>query len=116
MDYTAAVEVGCAGFATLSTVFGWLWRRSEGQRDRADGKRDEAIKEQGDAVKALGDALAAHKLYVAEHYVTQGELTKAVENLDKTMQRLLDAVNQNAKEARDGFAEIHRRIDGKADK
>lgn len=109
MDYTAIVEVGCAGFAAVSGVFGWLWQRSEGQRDKV-------IKEQGDAIKALSDALAAHKLYVAEHYVTQTELTKAVSSLERSIERLIEAVNQNSKETREGFAEIHRRIDTKADK
>lgn len=109
MDYTAVVEVGCAGFAAVSGVFGWLWQRSEGQRDKT-------IKEQGDAIKALSDALSAHKLYVAEHYVTQTELTKAVGSLERSIERLIEAVNQNSKETREGFAEIHRRIDTKADK
>ncbi|MFM0243765.1 hypothetical protein [Paraburkholderia sediminicola] len=109
MDYTAVVELGCAGFAGISGLFAYLWRRSE-------TVRDETVKKNSADIEALGKALAEHKLYVAEHYVTQSELTKAVENLDKTMQRLLDAVNLNAKETRDGFAEIHRRIDTKADK
>lgn len=60
--------------------------------------------------------LAAHKLYVAEHYVTQTELTKAVGSLERSIERLIEAVNQNSKETREGFAEIHRRIDTKADK
>lgn len=109
MDYTAVVEVGCAAFAGISGLFAYLWRRSE-------GLRDETIRKHGRDIEALGKALSDHKLHVAEHYVTQGELTKAVEALDKTMQRLIDAVNQNSKETREGFAEIHRRIDTKADK
>lgn len=109
MDYTAVVEVGCAGFAVVSGVFGWLWQRSEGQRDRT-------MQEHGEAIKAVSDALSAHKLHVAEHYVTQTELTKAVGSLERSIERLIEAVNQNSKETREGFAEIHRRIDTKADK
>lgn len=109
MDYTAVVELGCVALGGLGGLFAYLWRRSE-------GLRDETIKKHGQDIEALGKSLADHKLYVAEHYVTQGELTKAVEALDKTMQRLIDAVNQNSKETREGFAEIHRRIDTKADK
>lgn len=109
MDYTAVVELGCAGFATVSGIFGWLWQRSEGQRDKT-------IKEQGDGIKAVTDALNAYKLHVAEHYVTQTELTKAVSSLERSIERLIEAVNLNSKETREGFAEIHRRIDTKADK
>lgn len=109
MDYTAAVEVGCLALTGVGAVFAYLWRRSE-------SSRDDAIKEHTKQIEALATALANHKLYVAEHYVTQSELTKAVENLDKTMQRLFDAVTQNTKETRDGFSELHRRIDMKADK
>lgn len=109
MDYTAAVEIGCAGFAGISGLFGWLWQRSEAMRDAT-------LKKNAEDIESLSRALADHKLYVAEHYVTQGELTKAVENLDKTMQRLIDAVDRTSRETREGLSEIHRRIDGKADK
>jgi hypothetical protein len=109
MDYAAVAEVGCAGFAAVSGLLGWLWQRSESLRDRT-------IKDQGETIKEIGRALDAHKLYVAEHYVTQTELTKAVGSLERSIERLIEAVNQNSKETRDGFAEIHRRIDTKADK
>lgn len=74
------------------------------------------MQEHGEAIKAVSDALSAHKLHVAEHYVTQTELTKAVGSLERSIERLIEAVNQNSKETREGFAEIHRRIDTKADK
>jgi gas vesicle protein len=109
MDYAAIAEVGCAGFAAVSGLLGWFWQRSEAMRDRT-------IREQGDTIKDLAKALDAHKLYVAEHYVTQTELTKAVGSLERSIERLIEAVNQNSKETREGFAEIHRRIDTKADK
>ncbi len=83
---------------------------------RSIGQMDQKLKEHDEAIQKRSDELAAYKLYVAEHYVTQNELTKAIESLDKTMQRLLDAVAAGAKETREGFAEIHRRIDTKADK
>jgi hypothetical protein len=109
MDYAAVAEVGCAGFAAVSGLLGWLWQRSEALRDRT-------IKDQGETIKEIGRSLDAHKLYVAEHYVTQTELTKAVGSLERSIERLIEAVNQNSKETREGFAEIHRRIDTKADK
>lgn len=90
-------------------AFGWLVRRAVAQNDQK-------IRDLIDENKGLRTALDAHKLHVAEHYVTQNELTKAVESLDKTMQRVLDAITENAKEAREALAEIHRRIDAKADK
>jgi|GEM_PF-1599797 len=109
MDYTAVVEVGCAGFAAVSGVFAWLWQRSETARDKV-------IQEQGDAIKEVSRALEGHRLYVAEHYVTQTELTKAVGSLERSIERLIEAVNQNSKETRDGFSEMHRRIDTKQDR
>ena len=109
MDYTAVVEVGCAGFAAVSGVFAWLWQRSESARDNV-------IRDHGIAIKAVTDGLSGYKLHVAEHYVTQTELTKAVGSLEKSIERLIEAVNLNSKETREGFAEIHRRIDTKQDK
>jgi hypothetical protein len=64
----------------------------------------------------LRDQIAAQRLHVAETYVTQEGLTKALSNLDITIQRLIDAVDKNSRETRDAFSELHRRIDGKADK
>jgi uncharacterized protein YukE len=72
--------------------------------------------EQKQEVSRLKDEHSAYKLYVAEHYVTQQDLTKAVTSLERSIERLIEAVNQNAKEVRDGFSEIHKRIDQKADK
>ena len=60
--------------------------------------------------------LAKYQRHVAEHYVTQSELTKAVESLERSIQRLIEAVDRNSKDTREGLTEIHRRIDGKADK
>lgn len=109
MDFTAIAGVGGSVLGGAGMVFGWLVRRAVAQNDRRLDAHDEAL-------KAQDKALADHKLYIAEHYVTQNELTKAVESLDKTMQRLLDAVTENAKEARESFAALHVRIDKKADK
>jgi hypothetical protein len=68
-----------------------------------------------DARDALRE-LALHKLHVAETCVTKDGLEKAIASLDQTIGRLIDAVNKNAEETRLGLSEIHRRIDGKADK
>lgn len=107
MDFTTgAVSAAAAG---VFTVFGWLLKRSIGQMDQK-------FKEHGEALQEQVGALAAYKLHVAEHYVTQTELTKAVGSLERSIERLIEAVNQNSKETRDGFAEINRRIDTKADK
>ncbi|CDY79493.1 hypothetical protein BGLT_02274 [Caballeronia glathei] len=103
MDFTAVVEVGCAGFAAVSGVFGWLWQRSEAQRDKTSKEQGDAIKEQSLAIKELNKALDAHKLHIAETYVTQTELTKAVGSLERSIERLIEAVNQNATEMREGF-------------
>jgi hypothetical protein len=109
MDYTAAVEIGCVALTGIGGVFAYLWRRSETERDRV-------IQEHGEAIKDVTKGLEAHRLYVAEHYVTQSDLTKAVSSLERSIERLIEAVNQNSKETREGFAEMHRKIDTKADK
>ncbi|UCF25198.1 MAG: hypothetical protein JSV72_07280 [Ralstonia sp.] len=107
MDFTTGAFGAVA--AGVFAVFGWVLKRSVAQMDQK-------LRDHSDALQEQIAALAAYKLHVAEHYVTQSELTKAIESLDKTMQRLLDAVAAGAKETREGFAEIHRRIDTKADK
>lgn len=100
----------------VGTILWFLFMsvRSEARDARiaASSARENATIE----IAKVKDELAAHRLYVAEHYVTQNELTKAVENLDKTMQRMLTAMDHNAQEMRDGFTQLHKRIDGKADK
>jgi hypothetical protein len=68
-----------------------------------------------DARDALAK-IAAHQLHVAETCVTKDGLEKAIASLDQTIGRLIDAVNKNMEETRAGLSEIHRRIDGKADK
>lgn len=68
-----------------------------------------------DARKAL-DQLAAYKLHVAETYVTQDSLTKAIDGLNQAIGRLIDTVRGDGEATRSALSEIHRRIDGKADK
>jgi len=109
MDFSTIAGFGGSVCGVAGMAFGWLVRRAVAQNDKR-------IDDLSGENKLLRTALDAHKLHVAEHYVTQNELTKAVESLDKTMQRVLDAITENAKEAREALAEIHRRIDAKADK
>ncbi|WP_207000758.1 hypothetical protein [Trinickia mobilis] len=98
MDWTAVASIGSLAATGAGTVAWWMFR---GVVARADANEKD---------------LANYKLYVAEHYATQNDLTKAVASLERTIERLIEAVNQNSKETRDGFTELHRRIDGKADK
>lgn len=120
MEWAAWAEILGAVLAVLLTGVGTvLWFlflsvRNEAREARAQATlaRDSSLAE----ITKVKDELGAHRLYVAEHYVTQNELTKAVENLDKTMQRMLTAMDHNAQEMRDGFTQLHKRIDGKADK
>lgn len=109
----SVMSILCSGMGVI------IWHLF--QSVRADAK---AAKANADALKdqfredneALKDELSNYKLYVAEHYVTQNELTKAVGNLEKSIERLIDAVRQAAQEAREDFTQLHRRIDEKADK
>lgn len=109
MDFSTVAGVGGAAATGVFAVLGWMLRRSVAQMDQKLQDHDQAIQKRA-------DDLAAHKLYVAEHYVTQTELTKAVGSLERSIERLIEAVNQNSKETREGFAAIHLRIDTKADK
>lgn len=97
MDNTV-LYVGGAVATAIGTVAFWLFRSLVA---RVDANEKE---------------IANYKLYVAEHYATQNDLTKAVASLEKTIERLIEAVNQNSKETRDGFARMDLRIDAKADK
>lgn len=97
MDNTV-LYVGGAVATAVGTVAFWIFRSLVARVD------------------SLEKDAANYKLYVAEHYATQNDLTKAVASLERTIERLIEAVNQNSKETREGFAEIHRRIDTKADK
>lgn len=99
MEWVRLVEVvGALGITGFSTVLWFLF-----------------LSVRKDARDAL-DKLADYKLHVAETYVTHDGLTKVVSNLNQTIERLIVAVQQNSQETRDGFSELHRRIDGKADK
>jgi hypothetical protein len=109
MDYTAVAEVGCAGFAVISGVFGWLWQRSEGARDKAIQENSEAIDALAKTLAASdrqhGEELAAFKLHCAETYVTGGMLQKTIDTLSEAIRAV--------------FAKLERiedKLDGKADK
>jgi Cdc6-like AAA superfamily ATPase len=56
------------------------------------------------------------RVHVAETYVTQEGLTKAISSLDQAINRLIQTVSQQGEATRAALSEIHRRIDGKADK
>lgn len=67
-------------------------------------------------VESLKTDMANYKLYVAEHYVTQNELTKAVASLEKSIDRLIEAVDRSSRETRESLIQLQTRIDEKADK
>lgn len=47
--------------------------------------------------------LADYKLYAEKRFVTSDELTKAIDNLEGTIGRLIESVNANATEMREWF-------------
>lgn len=77
-------------------------------------KRD--VKEALRAAYTVDKELAEYKTKVAETYVTQNDLTESISRLNLSIDRLIEAVTQSGRETREGLSEIHRRIDGKADK
>lgn len=83
---------------------------------RSEKSIDALMAGHGKEIAALQKDLAEHKLHVAQSYVTQSELARSIEKLEKTVDKLLDAINQMARDSKEAFAELHRRVDGKEDK
>jgi septal ring factor EnvC (AmiA/AmiB activator) len=83
---------------------------------RSEKSIDALIAGHGAEIAALKKELAEHKLHVAQSYVTQSELARSIEKLEKTVDKLLDAINQMARDSKEAFAELHRRVDLKEDK
>lgn len=100
------------GIFVMSIIIGTLrWSLTRSERSI-----DALISGQGIEITALKKELADHKLHVAQSYVTQSELARSIEKLEKTVDKLLDAINQMARDSKEAFAELHRRVDGKEDK
>ncbi|MFM0165657.1 hypothetical protein PQR39_35145 [Paraburkholderia sediminicola] len=68
-----------------------------------------------DAKKSL-DSVAAHELYCARTYVTQEGLTQAIQNLEKTIGSLVEAVQSNMTENRQNFRDLYEKMNNKQDK
>ena len=93
-----AVSAAAAVFVPAGAAFGAIfWRVHD--KLRAD------IEKQKDRADDLDKRLAEHKLHVAENYVTNSDLTKAV-----------DAFTSGLKEIFGKLERINERLDSKADK
>ena len=100
------------GIFVMTLIIGTLrWSLTRSERSI-----DALISGHGKEIDLLQKELAEHRLHVAQSYVTQSELARTIENLDKTVARLLDAINQMSRDSKEAFAELHRRVDGKEDK
>jgi uncharacterized membrane-anchored protein YhcB (DUF1043 family) len=106
MDFSTVAGVAGSVLGGAGAVFGWLVRRAVAQNDKKFDVHDEAL-------KANARELSDYKLYAEQHFVTQGELTKAIGSLESTIQRLIESVNSNATEMREWFRLIQQT---KADK
>ena len=104
-----AVSIGIFVMTIIIGTLRWSLTRSEKSIDAL-------ISGHGKDIDALKRELAEHRLHVAQSYVTQTELARTIENLDKTIARLSDAIGQMSRDSKESFAELHRRIDGKEDK
>jgi chemotaxis regulatin CheY-phosphate phosphatase CheZ len=93
----------------------------------ADKRVDDVVRDTGAAaakaaedsakkIEAVSRELADHKLYVAEHYVTQGALTQAIEGLNNAIQALTSGIRDMNRDFSQKLDSLHRRLDGKADK
>lgn len=96
MDFTTIAGVGGAAATGVFAVLGWMLKRSVAQIDQKQKEHDEALQKHA---KELAD----YKLYAEQHFVTSDELTKAIGNLEGTIQRLIESVDTNAKEMREWF-------------
>jgi hypothetical protein len=109
MDYTAVAEIGCAGFAAVGGLFGWLWRRSEAQRDQTIKDHGESLGTLNNALVASdrkhGEDLAAFKLHCAETYVTSSALEKAIDRFSESINAVFKKLER-----------IDEKLDSKADK
>jgi hypothetical protein len=120
----ALVSLVLGGFSTV-LWFLYLSVRQDA-RDALDAAQ--ASKTAASAAKADVDRLIAEakteverkvgelRVHVAETYVTQEGLTKAISSLDQTINRLIATVTRDGEATRAALSEIHRRIDGKADR
>lgn len=126
---TTGVVGAVAGVAAaaVGAVFWYLCKDARSQAEKAKNAANAAkdaakvdiaaLREQSkDDNTALREELAAYKLHVAERYVTQEALTKAVTGVEKAIDRLLEFIEKNAAEQRQAIEGIHRRIDSKVDK
>jgi len=138
MDWIASSPYVCLALTAVMGVGAYFFTRLQKEVDRQQTKAETLDKNFENAMlalrtdfsnqintvrndstnqlSALRDNLASHRLHVAETYVTNDGLTKAVSNLNTTIERLIEVVNSSAQETRTVVSEMHRRIDSKADK
>jgi len=109
MDWATVIPLMIFVGTLVTSGFAYLWLRAEKNLDKLLSSHD-------DDISSLKRELGEHRLHVAESYVTQSELARTIQSLEKTVERLLDAINQMSRDSKEAFAELHRRIDGKADK
>ncbi|HEX7906746.1 MAG TPA: hypothetical protein VF534_01455 [Paraburkholderia sp.] len=139
MDWTT-VAVTAVGLllSGIGAVLGFLYldvrRKADGAARAAaqaskdadkridDVVRDSAVasarasEDSAKKLEAVARELADHKLYVAEHYVTQGALTQAIEGLNSAIQALTSGIRDMNRDFSSKLDSLHRRLDGKADK
>jgi hypothetical protein len=103
------VSIALFVMTTAVGIFAWLWNKSERNLENV-------IQNHSKDIESIKRDFADHRLHVATSYVTQSELAKTIGSFERTVERLLDAINQMSRDSKEAFAELHRRIDGKADK
>ena len=107
------VSLVLGGFSTVL----WFLYQSVRQDARDALAAAQVAKSAASDAKADADRKVSElRLHVAETYVTQEGLTKAISSLDQTINRLIETVARDGEATRAALSEIHRRIDGKADK
>jgi hypothetical protein len=117
MDWTTVAVTACGLLlAGIGTVLWFLYLDVRKKADEGNRAAEKAAKDADQKSDAISRELSDYKLYVAEHYVTQGALTQAIEGLNQAIKSLTEGIRDMNRDFSNKLDSLHRRLDGKADK
>lgn len=92
-------------FAVLCAVLGWNFKTLKAELVQEAASREKSDQEASIAREKLDRDLQSYKLHVAETYVTQSDLTKAIDTFSKSVEAVFKKLER-----------IEDKLDNKADK
>jgi chromosome segregation ATPase len=117
MDYALLIEIFGGGILSgFCGIVGYSMKRNIRQIDESLKEHQGELREAQIEITKRKDELADFKLHVAQNHVTQSDLSKSIDRIDLSIERLVVAVNDSAKEMREQLNMLNVKIDGKADK